>query len=99
MDKFSLWMQTVVRLELQHFSRQTAIISSNHQGDVMDCQAIEESRSPAREALFTILIRRLARGIGSRMPQLDMDVTPDRIKRDLGFLDGRDPRYEDDRLR
>jgi hypothetical protein len=98
MDKFSLWMQTVVRLELQHFSRQTATISSNHQGDVMDCQTIEE-RSPTREGLLTITIRRLARGIGSRMPQLDMDVTPDRIKRDLGFLDGRDPRYEDDRLR
>lgn len=65
----------------------------------MDCQAIEERRSPAKEALITVLIRRLARGIGSRMPQLDMDVTPDRIKRDLGFLDGRDPRYEDDRLR
>ncbi|WP_183732764.1 MULTISPECIES: hypothetical protein [unclassified Rhizobium] len=65
----------------------------------MDCQAIEECRSPAKEALITVLIRRLAWGIGSRMPQLDMDVTPDRIKRDLGFLDGRDPRYEDDRLR
>lgn len=65
----------------------------------MDCQAIEESRSPIREALFTSIIRRLARGIGSRVPQLDMDVTPDRIKRDLGFMDGRDPRYEDDRLR
>ncbi len=64
----------------------------------MDCQTIEE-RSPTREGLLTITIRRLARGIGSRMPQLDMDVTPDRIKRDLGFLDGRDPRYEDDRLR
>jgi len=65
----------------------------------MDCQAIEERRSFTREGLFTIVIRRLARGIGSRMPQLDMDVTPDRIKRDLGFLDGRDPRYEDDRSR
>lgn len=65
----------------------------------MDCQAIEERRSPAKEALITVLIRRLAGGIGSRMPQLDMDVTPDRIKRDLGFLDGRDPRYEDDRSR
>lgn len=65
----------------------------------MDCQAIEERRSPAKEALITVLIRRLGGGIGSRMPQLDMDVTPDRIKRDLGFLDGRDPRYEDDRSR
>ncbi len=65
----------------------------------MNCQAIEESRSPAREPLFAAVIRRLVRGIGSRIPQLDMDVTPDRIKRDLGFLDGRDPRYEDDRSR
>lgn len=65
----------------------------------MDCQAIEERRSLAKEALITVLIRRLARGIGSRMPRLDIDVTPDRIKRDLGFLDGRDPRYEDDRSR
>ncbi|MBW9055182.1 hypothetical protein [Rhizobium mesosinicum] len=65
----------------------------------MDCQAIEASRSPAREALITTVIRRLVRGIGSRMPRLDIEVTPDRIKRDLGFLDGRDPRYEDDRSR
>jgi hypothetical protein len=99
MDKFSLWVQAVVRLELHHFSLQTAIISSNHQGDVMDCQAIEENRSVAREALIATFVRRLLRGIGSRMPKLDMDVTPDRIKRDLGFLDGRDPRYEDDRSR
>ncbi|MGR9171389.1 hypothetical protein [Rhizobium sp. KDH_Rht_773_N] len=65
----------------------------------MDCQAIEENRSVAREALIATVARRLLRGIGSRMPKLDMDVTPDRIKRDLGFLDGRDPRYEDDRSR
>lgn len=65
----------------------------------MDCQTIEESRSPARKALINTVIRRLARGIGSRMPRLDMDATPDRIKRDLGFLDGRDPRYEDVRSR
>jgi len=31
--------------------------------------------------------------------KLDLEVMPDRVKRDLGFLDGRDPRYEDDRLR
>ena len=65
----------------------------------MDCQAIEENRSPVRESLITSVVRRLARGIGSRMPRLDMEATPDRIKRDLGFLDGRDPRYEDDRSR
>jgi hypothetical protein len=31
--------------------------------------------------------------------KLDLEATPDRVKRDLGFLDGRDPRYEDERLR
>jgi hypothetical protein len=31
--------------------------------------------------------------------KLDLEAMPDRVKRDLGFLDGRDPRYEDDRLR
>ncbi|MBB3655090.1 hypothetical protein FHX15_000289 [Rhizobium sp. BK650] len=64
----------------------------------MSCHAIEERRFSAREALVTA-IRRLARGVGSRMPRLDMDAMPDRIKRDLGFLDGRDPHYEDDRSR
>ncbi|MBZ5758767.1 MULTISPECIES: hypothetical protein [Rhizobium] len=31
--------------------------------------------------------------------KLDLDATPDRVKRDLGFLDGRDPRYRDPWLR
>lgn len=26
--------------------------------------------------------------------QLDLDAMPDRVKRDLGFMDGREPRYE-----
>ena len=65
----------------------------------MSCHAIEENRSSAKEALIASVIRRLARGIGSRVPRLDMDAMPDRIKRDLGFLDGRDPHYEDDRSR
>jgi hypothetical protein len=34
-----------------------------------------------------------------RTDKLDLEVMPDRVKRDLGFLDGREPRYEDDRLR
>jgi hypothetical protein len=32
-------------------------------------------------------------------PRLDLDEMPERLKRDLGFLDGREPRYEDDRMR
>ena len=65
----------------------------------MDCQTVEANRSATSEPLFVAAIRRLVRGIGSRIPQLDMEATPNRIKRDLGFLDGRDPRYEDERLR
>jgi hypothetical protein len=36
-----------------------------------------------------------------RLPvgKLDLDAMPDRVKRDLGFLDGREPRYEDERMR
>lgn len=32
-------------------------------------------------------------------PPIDFETMPDHVKRDLGFLDGRDPRYDDDRLR
>ena len=31
--------------------------------------------------------------------KLDLEVMPDRVKRDLGFLDGRDPRHVDERTR
>ena len=46
------------------------------------------------EAVFEFLTRR-------RLPvgELDLDAMPDRVKRDLGFLDGREPRYEDNRMR
>lgn len=30
---------------------------------------------------------------------LDFETMPDHMMRDLGFLDGRDPRYEDERWR
>ncbi len=31
--------------------------------------------------------------------KLDFEMMPDRVKRDLGFLDGRDPRHVDERTR
>ncbi|MDE1994850.1 MAG: hypothetical protein KGI75_20275 [Rhizobiaceae bacterium] len=34
-----------------------------------------------------------------RQPQLDLDETPDTLKRDLGFLDGHAPYREEDFLR
>ena len=67
----------------------------------MDICAIEQAAAarprvhlPLLEAAFALLARR-------RLPvgKLDLDTMPDRVKRDLGFLDGREPRYEDERMR
>ncbi|EJC80601.1 hypothetical protein Rleg4DRAFT_2235 [Rhizobium leguminosarum bv. trifolii WSM2297] len=67
----------------------------------MDCYAIEERRSQSNIGIFRRaagwLVGRFDRFC--RLPRLDLDAAPDRIKRDLGFLDGRDPYYEDDRMR
>jgi hypothetical protein len=64
----------------------------------MDCHAIEQA-APQRS--FEVL--RLAAGWFARlfrgdcsMPRIDLEATPDRIKRDLGFLDGREPHYEEE---
>ncbi|MGO4563879.1 hypothetical protein AB4Z52_02245 [Rhizobium sp. 2YAF20] len=46
------------------------------------------------KGLFVFLARRVAPAA-----KLDLDGMPDRVKRDLGFLDGREPRYEDERAR
>jgi hypothetical protein len=67
----------------------------------MDMCAIEQASAmkprahlPVLRALFAFLTR-------VRLPvgKLDLDAMPERVKRDLGFLDGREPRYEDDRMR
>ncbi|WHO74683.1 hypothetical protein [Rhizobium sp. BT03] len=60
----------------------------------MDCFAIEEKRPQPRMGVFKRLAGRLV-GRFCRLPRLDLDAAPDRVKRDLGFLDGRDPFYED----
>ncbi|MBX5159893.1 MULTISPECIES: hypothetical protein [unclassified Rhizobium] len=67
----------------------------------MDCHAIEERRPQQRIQIFRRLADWLAGGADRfrRLPRLDLSATPDRVKRDLGFLDGRDPYYEDERMR
>jgi len=60
----------------------------------MDCQAIDQSRLQPTIGIFQRIGGRLAQIW--RMPRLDLDTAPDRVKRDLGFLDGRDPYYEDE---
>ncbi|MGR9077676.1 hypothetical protein [Rhizobium leguminosarum] len=63
----------------------------------MDCYAIEQSPPQQTIGIFRRIGGRLTRIW--RMPNLDLDTVPDRVKRDLGFLDGRDPYYEDERMR
>ncbi|MBY5319805.1 MULTISPECIES: hypothetical protein [Rhizobium] len=63
----------------------------------MDCYVIEQSPPQQTIGTFRRIGGRLARIW--RMPGLDLDTAPDRVKRDLGFLDGRDPYYEDERMR
>ncbi|MBY5840446.1 hypothetical protein J3P71_18780 [Rhizobium leguminosarum] len=67
----------------------------------MDCHVIEESRPQPRIQIFRRLAGWLASGPDRfcRLPRLDLTAAPDRVKRDLGFLDGRDPHYEDERMR
>ncbi|MGG7580034.1 hypothetical protein [Rhizobium sp. Nf11,1] len=67
----------------------------------MDCQAIEESRPQRNSSVFLRFASWLAGSANRfcRLPRLDLSATPDRVKRDLGFLDGRDPYYEDERMR
>lgn len=64
----------------------------------MDCYAVE-SENCAEPRLFTRIIAGVAALLtpaAERGPRLDFEAMPDRIKRDLGFLDGREPRYEED---
>ncbi|WEZ82871.1 hypothetical protein P6U16_18125 [Rhizobium sp. 32-5/1] len=65
----------------------------------MDCHTVDRRRSPTifrfgqhLRDLFQTLLPRTARGSA----KLDLDVMSDFMKRDLGFLDGRDPRQDSD---
>ncbi|MGZ2484795.1 hypothetical protein ACVITL_003318 [Rhizobium pisi] len=62
----------------------------------MDCFAIEEKRPQPSIGLLRRFARWLAASSFRRLPRLDLTAAPDRVKRDLGFLDGRDPYYEDE---
>ena len=63
----------------------------------MDCHTIEESRPQPISGVFPRFAGWLSGSAKRfcRLPRLDLDAAPDRVKRDLGFLDGRDPFYED----
>jgi hypothetical protein len=60
-------------------------------------ESLPVTRPSALGGFFKLLV--FAARKMMRTDKLDLEVMPDRVKRDLGFLDGREPRYEDDRLR
>ncbi|MEF0938566.1 hypothetical protein [Rhizobium sp. BR 362] len=65
----------------------------------MDCYAVEQMNTrPSAPARLLETLAQIFAGGAEPSPHLDLDEMPDRLKRDLGFLDGREPRYEDDRL-
>lgn len=67
----------------------------------MDCYAVERIEV-AKPSGFARVLESLAQVFtrhAEPSSRLDLEDVPDRVKRDLGFLDGREPRYQDDRLR
>ncbi|WP_455270714.1 hypothetical protein [Rhizobium herbae] len=93
-------MQTVVRLELEHVCAHAAITFRKTTGAAMDCQAIERYQPlpQTRKAGWRFWLAGLLRGLEPKYPSLDLEVMSEYMKRDLGFLDGRDPR-EDSNLK
>ncbi len=66
----------------------------------MDCYVAEQVET-ARPTVLSRLLESLALVFAKRAepsPHLDLDEMPDRLKRDLGFLDGREPHCDDSRL-
>ena len=67
----------------------------------MDCHAIEQNTKPVNLSL-SALVSGVADWVYGKVfhpSRLDLDAMPDRMKRDLGFLDGRDPPYGADSRR
>lgn len=64
----------------------------------MDCQAIEkyEVRSPSWFERVACSVRNGLARLRPGYPRLDLEVMSDYMKRDMGFLDGRDPHRDTD---
>ncbi|WP_438752589.1 hypothetical protein [Pararhizobium sp. O133] len=67
-------------------------------GAVMECQVVEkyEIRSPSWFQRTWFSLRRGLAWTQPRYPRLDLEVMSDYMKRDMGFLDGRDPHQDTD---
>lgn len=62
----------------------------------MDCQVIEKyvSIPQSRAGGWRSLLAKMLRGLRPGYPKLDLEVMSDYMKRDMGFMDGRDLRHD-----
>ncbi|MFT4180722.1 MAG: hypothetical protein QM636_02265 [Rhizobium sp.] len=66
----------------------------------MDCYAVEQV-NVAKPSVLSRALAALSKafpGQAEPAPRLDLEEMSDRLKRDLGFLDGREPYCEDRRM-
>lgn len=69
-------------------------ISVDTFADVISAETFADVRQSARSGLLR-LVMNVFRIPGASRPRLDLEATPDYLKRDLGFMDGHGPRCED----
>ncbi|MBW8787733.1 MULTISPECIES: hypothetical protein [Rhizobium] len=62
--------------------------------DVISAETFADVRQSARSGLLLLIMGVFRFPRGNRT-SLDLEATPDYLKRDLGFMDGRDPHCED----
>jgi len=70
------------------------IMSIETFADVISAETFADVRQSARSGLLRLAMS-IFRIPGGSRPSLDLEATPDYLKRDLGFMDGRGPRCED----
>ncbi|MGO6666467.1 hypothetical protein [Rhizobium ruizarguesonis] len=75
-----------------HFTNDRFAAESSF-ADVISAETFADVRQSARSGLLH-LVMNIFRFRRDRTG-LDLEATPDYLKRDLGFIDGRDPRCED----
>jgi len=67
----------------------------------MDCQAIERYQAMPQRRMqgWRFLVAHMLHALRPSYPKLDLEVMSDYMKRDMGFMDGRDPRQDSDLTR
>jgi len=88
-------------LEFEHVCAQAAITFTENTGAIMDCQTIEkyESIPHSCSAGWRLRLSKALHYLRPGYPNLDLGAMSDYLKRDMGFMDGRDPRQDSDMTR